>query len=455
MGAARNALNAAAVAPTGFETWAGIVSNQSDAAGAVSATAEGMDPANSAAVNTAAFNAAIAKAGRNGKVVFDKSGIYQINAGIDLPYAGLTVEGANGIFVQIKQVTANEHGFRLIPDTTYDYSNAIGITIRNLRLSGAGGGTTGVGIWSDPDSVNYQGARLTLDNVHIGEFGLGVRLHRFDGCYIRNLQLKNMPDGWYSTGNANDIHLINCGASTITNVAYRFAGGAGAVFIPSDIINSGKQILVEGTQAVTILGGNFESCTGSEGFIDVQTNAHVTAIGTRFLKGTVETPAFRVATASLIAINCFMAGFTTAPLVQETVANAVVQIMSPSGNLSSAERLRRLSDSVTTLPHSQFIARQDNSVPAAEDKYRGLMLHKVGRDGVSDKDELFFYVKDRSSGADTYSRRTLTNIMSGTGSPEGIVTADVGTLYTRDDGGAGTTLYVKESGTGNTGWVAK
>ena len=43
----------------------------------------------------------------------------------------------------------------------------------------------------------------------------------------------------------------------------------------------------------------------------------------------------------------------------------------------------------------------------------------------------------------------------GTGSPEGVVAAPIGSLYTRTDGGAGTTLYVKESGTGNTGWVAK
>jgi hypothetical protein len=44
---------------------------------------------------------------------------------------------------------------------------------------------------------------------------------------------------------------------------------------------------------------------------------------------------------------------------------------------------------------------------------------------------------------------------SGSGSPEGVKTAPIGSLYTRTDGGAGTTLYVKESGTGNTGWVAK
>lgn len=46
-------------------------------------------------------------------------------------------------------------------------------------------------------------------------------------------------------------------------------------------------------------------------------------------------------------------------------------------------------------------------------------------------------------------------VTNGTGSPEGSVSAPIGSLYTRSDGGAGTTLYIKESGTGNTGWTAK
>ena len=46
-------------------------------------------------------------------------------------------------------------------------------------------------------------------------------------------------------------------------------------------------------------------------------------------------------------------------------------------------------------------------------------------------------------------------IFWGNGSPEGVVTASVGALFLRADGGASTTLYVKESGSGNTGWVAK
>lgn len=43
----------------------------------------------------------------------------------------------------------------------------------------------------------------------------------------------------------------------------------------------------------------------------------------------------------------------------------------------------------------------------------------------------------------------------GAGSPEGVVTAPAGATYHRSDGGAGTSIYVKESGSGNTGWVAK
>ena len=51
---------------------------------------------------------------------------------------------------------------------------------------------------------------------------------------------------------------------------------------------------------------------------------------------------------------------------------------------------------------------------------------------------------------------TFAGVLQGTGTPEGAVVANVGALFMRLDGGANTTLYVKESGAGlNTGWVAK
>ena len=53
-------------------------------------------------------------------------------------------------------------------------------------------------------------------------------------------------------------------------------------------------------------------------------------------------------------------------------------------------------------------------------------------------------------GALTSARRLL----AGAGSPESGITAPIGALYLRTDGGSVTTAYLKESGTGNTGWIA-
>lgn len=43
----------------------------------------------------------------------------------------------------------------------------------------------------------------------------------------------------------------------------------------------------------------------------------------------------------------------------------------------------------------------------------------------------------------------------GRGNPEGVISAKVGSEFIRLDGGVGTTLYIKQSGSGNTGWAGK
>lgn len=65
-------------------------------------------------------------------------------------------------------------------------------------------------------------------------------------------------------------------------------------------------------------------------------------------------------------------------------------------------------------------------------------------------------------GAGSGTATNLANVISlnaymflGSGSPEGTLVAPVGSTYHRTDGGAGTSFYVKESGSGNTGWVGK
>lgn len=50
----------------------------------------------------------------------------------------------------------------------------------------------------------------------------------------------------------------------------------------------------------------------------------------------------------------------------------------------------------------------------------------------------------------------LGRFFAGSGSPEGVVRAQLGAVYVDRTGGSGTTLYVKEADAGmNTGWSAK
>lgn len=70
-------------------------------------------------------------------------------------------------------------------------------------------------------------------------------------------------------------------------------------------------------------------------------------------------------------------------------------------------------------------------------------------DGITKINNILRQLSQNISG-DTESVR----VYSGVGTPEGSVSAGVGSLYMRTDGGADTAVYRKETGSGNTGWIA-
>lgn len=70
-------------------------------------------------------------------------------------------------------------------------------------------------------------------------------------------------------------------------------------------------------------------------------------------------------------------------------------------------------------------------------------------DGITKINNILRQLSTNISG-DTESVRVFT----GVGTPEASVTAGVGSLYMRTDGGSDTSVYRKESGSANTGWVA-
>lgn len=108
----------------------------------------------------------------------------------------------------------------------------------------------------------------------------------------------------------------------------------------------------------------------------------------------------------------------------------------------------------------QSIIRSTAAFAAPKRHGYGAHTASLGTAGATAERQTFgFYLSGSSLRVDTRdtSNAFVTHQMNirGAGTPEGAVTAAVGSTYQRTDGGAGTCFYVKESGAGNTGWVAK
>jgi len=72
-------------------------------------------------------------------------------------------------------------------------------------------------------------------------------------------------------------------------------------------------------------------------------------------------------------------------------------------------------------------------------------------DSINDLNRMLKQLYDRLAGDGE-----KLQIVNGFGSPENVIVASIGSLYLRADGGANTSLYVKESGNDlATGWIAK
>ncbi len=119
-------------------------------------------------------------------------------------------------------------------------------------------------------------------------------------------------------------------------------------------------------------------------------------------------------------------------------------------NTSSAATAVR----ITNLGTGDCLKVEDSSTPDATP----FVVNAAGRVGVGLAADSVAATNLDSGGIKLNNAgATLSATISvGSGSPEGVVTANPGSLFLNLTGGANTTLYVKESGTAtNTGWVAK
>jgi hypothetical protein len=115
-----------------------------------------------------------------------------------------------------------------------------------------------------------------------------------------------------------------------------------------------------------------------------------------------------------------------------------------AANSADANLRASLLQASSGVQTTNYISNSNNDFELASNSYRPPAGLRIRSDGA-----IIFSSTTAATGTEACRLR------AGSGTPEGAVTANVGSVWLRTDGGTGTTLYIKESGTGNTGWVAK
>lgn len=197
----------------------------------------------------------------------------------------------------------------------------------------------------------------------------------------------------------------------------------------------GAYAFLEAGTNLTITGTTIDATGGSGGTIIVQNN-----------DVDVDTATGTVDFSSQFSVTSSPAGEANVSIADNYVLNTGDTI---TGDLllqsTSATQLR-----ATNAGGTEYF-RVDTSNNIA------VLLNAADFLAYSDNGSTVVYGVDGATGVVTFGLpggATVPSIRTGTGSPEGVVSAQVSSLFLRSDGSTDTSVYRKESGTGNTGWVA-
>ena len=297
-------------------------------------------------------------------------------------------------------------------------------TIGFVKTDIANNGTGFVIVRGELENVKTFGAtegqQLYLSPTTAGEFTttkpsapehlvyVGIVIAASTGAAFNGIILVAIQNGY----EINEIHDVSISSPAAKQVIKRNAGNALWVnesIISTDVSDStatGRSLMTATTQSDARTTGLGSGATGDALF----TAASASAARATLELGSTDSPTFATLTATKVTS-------ATSLLLSANLAGV------------DAQRINFASAGATRI---------------------SIFTNSVQRIGIQNAGQI-----DISSAVVSTSTVTASNFKRGTGSPESVVTGVVGDIYTRTDGGAGTTLYVKESGTGNTGWVAK
>jgi hypothetical protein len=465
--------------PSNEDDWIQIAPPADNKNSFLRATDYGVLPTNTAAQNDAAWALlwAVARAAKR-SIHFDEPATYLFSAPITINQSGITLSGANREFTRLQwNGTTNGINIELGGDSSIWGNQTRRVTFLDLNIYGQATDAApliGRGINIHDGSVDNVGGTLTGQAVVMN----GCTLRNWDtGYWNRRCDQSSLIDcvivynrvGIEYETSVHSLILTNTGIARQKEVGIIARSGSGNVIIGGDFGNQPRNIQVFGPQPLTIIGTNHESCltvgdtTGTE-FIRIENNARLTVIGCWFLRGLgLDVPRFRMMGVSALNLQGYSdsgnneANFLTATAYRETGGSIVVGLPSFTG----------LNNGVTVDSNESTYPVVRCNLAPWKTIYSNSALNGIGGAAISGnrtENDLFTVLPiaaDNPSHLIWHSPvdkkvHRLSGMLSGTGTPQGNVSAMRGTLYLRTDGGTSTTLYVKETGDNtNTGWVAK
>lgn len=360
---------------------------------------------------------------------------------------GTTINSTNGqVPYRVNSTTFGDSAFASNALNSTYLSATSGASGAGLTLAVAGGGTNENLLLGGKGS-GYVGTSGS------SYFSTGIGYYLADGVngIINSSGVKLLSTSivaWVSGGNANlagDTAIARAGSSIvrITNAST----GAGQLLIGTSTDTADAQLSVY-SQSTTRTGLKLNMPSGTSGsqeafgnYDNGTRNLYITAAGT-ILYATDNAVDIGASGANrprsvYVGANVFAGGY------MQTSAGGGLQF-GAFGYLSASADGRFLlqNNAATDFGRLQF-GGTTSSFPSLKRSSTALET-KLADDSA--------YAEHRAL---TFSVNNACVIRSGSGSPESAVTGNVCDLYLRTDGGASTTMYIKESGTGNTGWVAK
>ncbi len=398
--------------------------------------------------------------------------------------------------IQAANTAAAGNGTVFLPCGTYRISAPLELDFTNAHWRGEGDCTTIRQITATTDAI-VNGTAGRLFNVILEDFrvdcntgitcAVGLNLEGVGDSEFRNVHVDVFPAG--SAGFTTGIRVFTNGANEATRNSFygaivRTATGAGSIgillsgtssafsanstriFGGSVQAASGIGISIPNGDQCVISGVTFEGSTDQAVSITSDRAGHVVT-GCRFEGVTNGVLLGSASDGNLVMGNLYASGLTT-KVVDNGTRNIKIEASATGGTGTKSEF--ELSQGDVTIHNGALIADgggQIFQVRLTSDTQGRFSCKSSGRcgwgDGTADQDVNFVRSGTATVQVETGTLAlnnravigalsTSAKLLTGTASPEGVETAPVGSLFSRADGSAGTSLYLKESGSGNTGW---